>query len=217
MFMLVPITDELFVDSRAGRIPYIARGLSKRQLRLEPGQAHFGMIARGSAKVVDRYGQFELSEGMYFCTSEGEVEGTSSDVAVLMVSATSSALRQFGGPVEESGRLRYVSGCSDTLLLSPPRRGDPCLNHLHIPSRVLQEQHYHPSDRVGIILRGTGMCHTEGRAYGLHSGLAWRIPAGLDHHFESGGDGLDVLTWHPDSDFGPTDEDHPMINRTWLR
>ena len=25
---------------------------------------------------------------------------------------------------------------------------------------------------------------------------------------------LDVIAWHPDSDFGPTDQDHPMINRT---
>jgi hypothetical protein len=28
---------------------------------------------------------------------------------------------------------------------------------------------------------------------------------------------LDILAWHPDSDFGLTDEDHPMLNRTLLR
>jgi hypothetical protein len=25
-----------------------------------------------------------------------------------------------------------------------------------------------------------------------------------------------VLAFHPDSDFGPTDEDHPMLNRTYF-
>ena len=25
---------------------------------------------------------------------------------------------------------------------------------------------------------------------------------------------MDVIAYHPDSDFGPQDEDHPMINRT---
>ncbi|MSQ82944.1 MAG: hypothetical protein EXR77_08510 [Myxococcales bacterium] len=30
------------------------------------------------------------------------------------------------------------------------------------------------------------------------------------------GETLDVLAWHPDSDFGPTDQTHPMVNRTLL-
>jgi len=25
-----------------------------------------------------------------------------------------------------------------------------------------------------------------------------------------------VIAWHPDSDFGPRDDDHPMINRTLI-
>jgi hypothetical protein len=25
---------------------------------------------------------------------------------------------------------------------------------------------------------------------------------------------MDVIAWHPDSDFGPEDDDHPMVNRT---
>jgi hypothetical protein len=27
---------------------------------------------------------------------------------------------------------------------------------------------------------------------------------------------LDVIAYHPDTDFGPTDDNHPMINRTWF-
>jgi hypothetical protein len=34
------------------------------------------------------------------------------------------------------------------------------------------------------------------------------------HAFLSEEESLDILAWHPDSDVGPTDEDHPMLNHT---
>ena len=137
--------------------------------------------------------------------------------AFVVSALGSKGLRQFGGPAEKTGRLRYVDGCSDTLLLSPPRKGEPCLNHLHIPKGVKQRQHYHPSDRVGIILAGSGVCCADEGDFALTPGSCWLIPAGSNHHFETHAETLDVITWHPDSDFGPSDEDHPMINRTWVR
>ena len=27
---------------------------------------------------------------------------------------------------------------------------------------------------------------------------------------------MDVIAYHPDSDWGPTDETHPMVNRTFV-
>jgi hypothetical protein len=125
-------------------------------------------------------------------------------------------LRQLGGPLEDRGRLRYIDGCTDTLLVSPPRLGEPCLNHLHIPAGTRQSAHTHPSPRVGLIARGRGTCVTAHGAVPLVAGLGWWIPAGLTHAFHTGDDALDVVAWHPDSDFGPTDEDHPMRNRTYL-
>ena len=40
------------------------------------------------------------------------------------------------GKVEPTGRLAYIDGCTDTLLISPPRKGDACLNHLHFPKNI---------------------------------------------------------------------------------
>eukprot|EP00968_Pinguiococcus_pyrenoidosus_P010274 scaffold803_cov310-Pinguiococcus_pyrenoidosus.AAC.187 len=38
---------------------------------------------------------------------------------------------------------------------------------------------------------------------------------GLEHAFATKGDEqMCVIAFHPDSDFGPQDECHPMINRT---
>src|SRR5262249_51232703 len=93
----------------------------------------------------------------------------------------------------------------------------PCLNHLHIPPHTAQSAHTHPSERIGVILRGSGECRTgSGAVYPLASGMGWRIPTGSVHSFFTTDDSLDVIAWHPDSDFGPTDENHPMINRTIL-
>jgi len=44
--------------------------------------------------------------------------------------------------------------------------------------------------------------------------MGWRIPAGCLHSFFTTDSSLDVIAWHPDSDFGPTHDDHPMVNLT---
>lgn len=124
-------------------------------------------------------------------------------------------LTQFGGPVEEKGRLEYIDGCSDSLLVCPPVLGEPCLNHLHIPAGTNQTQHVHPSDRIGIIIRGSGECRTPDGVHALAPGMFWRIPTGGVHSFHTGpNESLDVFAWHPESDFGPRPDFHPMLNRT---
>ncbi|MBL8250065.1 MAG: cupin domain-containing protein [Candidatus Competibacter sp.] len=173
----------------------------------------YGMVTTGQARLADaETGPFGLREGMFFVLPDGgEVRGGGG----LVVTVDGyRGLRHIGGPLETAGRLRYIDGCSDTLLVCPPRLGDPCLNHLHIPPRTDQTPHTHPSVRVGVILRGTGECRTPGGVYPLSPGMGWYIPAGCLHSFFTAEDSLDVIAWHPDSDFGPRDDDHPMINRT---
>ena len=119
-----------------------------------------------------------------------------------------------GGPIEASGRLRYIDGCTDSLLLSPDVYGDPCFNHLHFPKGIDQTMHIHPSARIGIVARGRGVAVTPEGEYPLVPGLAFVItPDGL-HKFRTEDETMDVIAFHPDSDFGPNDDDHPMINRT---
>ncbi|MEZ6018333.1 MAG: cupin domain-containing protein [Planctomycetota bacterium] len=112
--------------------------------------------------------------------------------------------------------MRYIDGCTDSLLIPPVVLGDPCLNLLHIPPGTHQTQHVHPSIRVGTILSGTGTCETPGGKIALEPGLDFVIRAGGRHSFHTAGEALRVLAWHPDSDCGPSHEDHPMLNRTWI-
>ena len=41
-----------------------------------------------------------------------------------------------------------------------------------------------------------------------------KMPAGEEHCFHTDGEPMDIVAWHPDSDTGPSDDDHPMVNRT---
>lgn len=134
------------------------------------------------------------------------------------------------GKAEEKGRLKYIDGCTDSLLIPPVKLGDACLNHLHFPKNIDQTAHTHPSHRIGVVAKGNGMCKTPFGNMELTQGMIFVIKAwdgfsystGLDgkehpngeHSFETYENNMDVIAFHPDSDFGATDEMHPMINRT---
>jgi mannose-6-phosphate isomerase-like protein (cupin superfamily) len=122
-----------------------------------------------------------------------------------------------GGPLEERGRLRYIDGCTDSLLVPPVRLGDPCLNGLWFPMGTEQTSHTHPSVRIGMVVRGRGQCVTPSGVQDLRPGMVFVIHAEGEHRFRTEHDaGLTVVAWHPDSDTGPTDVDHPMVNRTMV-
>jgi hypothetical protein len=122
-----------------------------------------------------------------------------------------------GGPLEERGRLRYIDGCTDSLLVPPVRMGDPCFNGLWFPMGTKQTSHTHPSVRIGMVVRGRGRCVTPWGVHELRPGMVFVIHAEGEHRFETGPDaGLTVVAWHPDSDCGPTDQEHPMVRRTMV-
>jgi len=120
-----------------------------------------------------------------------------------------------GGPIEARGRLKYIDGCTDSLLLSPVKCGNPCFNALYFPPGINQTQHTHPSLRAGLVVSGRGECVTPQGRIPLEADLAFVIETDGVHSFRTFADsGMVVVAYHPDSDFGPKDEDHPMINRT---
>lgn len=119
-----------------------------------------------------------------------------------------------GGPIEAKGRLRYIDGCSDTILVGPPVKGNPCLNHLHFPRHISQTMHTHPSVRIGMVVRGRGRCVTPSGEHPLLPGMVWCLPVDDAHCFFTDDETMDIIAWHPDTDTGPCDIDHPMVNRT---
>jgi hypothetical protein len=119
------------------------------------------------------------------------------------------------GDIGDWGRQNYIDGCTSTLLISPVMKGDACMNSLYFPEGVEQTQHTHPSIRAGIIAGGEGICRTPVGDIPLTKGNSFFLPPETWHSFHTEkGKTLNVVAFHPDSDFGPTHEDHPMLNRT---
>lgn len=184
---------------------------------IEAAHTHsFGIVTNGKIHVQVAGDSFTLRAGMYFSVPgafriEGEGE------AAIFQRHGYRGLFSIGGPVEKSGRLTYIDHCTTTLICPPPRDGDPCLNLLSFPANLKQSTHIHPTLRLGAVVSGSGHCVLAGGRQALKPGIAFVIEPNLLHSFESGPDGLNVIAYHPDSDGGPTDESHPMLNRTYLK
>lgn len=225
----------------------------------------YGYVVRGRFKAQIDGLEVSLPEGSFFAAtrrvrldpsySAGDLQGAAGSMAVVIERHGYRALTQVG-VVESKGRLSYIDGCSDTLLVMPARLGDPCLNHLHFPPTIRQTQHTHPSIRLGIVARGRGMAFGPGWEKPLEPGMVFMLEEQELHSFrtdrgmrrataedverfahdvgdpdakcpfvagdwvedESARDvnGMDVIAFHPDSDWGPTDAAHPMRNRTYI-
>jgi hypothetical protein len=130
-----------------GSLPSELRGFAPNEaLGLPQGATHYGFVLEGTTTLGCAAGRFTLQAGMYFavpgsCSVGGPGRG------VVMSRLGFSGTFMLGGPIEPQGRLRYIDGCTDSLLVGPPVLGDPCLNHLHIPAGTRQTQHTHPSLR----------------------------------------------------------------------
>lgn len=206
------LTDGLLADLREGPHPGVVHGWSERPLELMNDATHFGLAVEGGARVETHGRVYELSEHQYFAVpGQCRIVGGRGLVCSRL---GCSGFFCVGGPAEQNGRLRYIDGCSDSLLISPVVKGDPCLNLLRIPQGIDQTEHTHPSDRIGAIISGHGICRTREGIVDLRAGCFFVLPADCLHSFHTPNDELRIVVYHPDSDFGPSDDDHPMLNRT---
>ena len=182
-------------------------------LELRDDGTHFGFVHQGFATLEVPAGKFLLAQGMYFAAPSGcRVSGPGQGLVVTRIGYCGVFV--LGGPIESRGRLRYINGCTDSLLIPPQMLGDPCLNALYFPAQISQTEHTHPSMRLGMIVSGSGECRTPELTHQLLPGLPFMIRAHGRHSFKTTSEEMIVIAFHPDSDFGPTHEKHPMINRT---
>lgn len=185
----------------------------------EPRSTAYGFVAGpGPVSFVVDGEYLEVKVGQFFCLPSARriTVGPEGGMGFLALRLGYMGIRLVGGPVEDVGRLRYIDGCSDTLLVSPPVKGDPCFNLLHFPVGITQTKHTHPTVRAGMIHRGVGRCITEEGESPLLPGHVFLLAPDAVHAFltDAHPRGMTLTVYHPDSDFGPTHEDHPMLNRT---
>ena len=99
-----------------------------------PPTTTYGVVVGGPAVLECEAGSFELKSEMYFSVvGDWSLRGGSG----LCVDAPGyEGVFQLGGPIEAVGRLRYIDGCTDSLLLGPLVCGDPCSNFRTLAGRV---------------------------------------------------------------------------------
>jgi len=177
----------------------------------------FGFIHAGETRLASGSRERRLRQGEYFCLAVTDRLIVDGGEGFLVLHLGYTGLNTVGGPIERRGRLRYIDGCSDSLLVGPAVRGDPCFNLLHFPPGIDQTIHTHPSIRAGQVHSGRGVCRTESGVQALEAGRLFFLHPGAPHAFATGQDADMLLTvYHPDSDFGPTHDEHPMLNRTFV-
>jgi len=230
----------LFDDSKNEKYPIRYYNVISGFVGDTEGVSYLGFVYSGSVSVLNNRNntKHELVSGMYFSIS-GHFQLCGDGKAILIEvlhdqgeypSTNYRAVDLIGGKIEEKGRLRYIDGCTDSLLIPPVKLGYPCLNHLHFPSGIDQTAHTHPSHRIGIVHSGNGLCKTPFGNVPLTPQTIFIIKAwdgvstdtGIDgktypngtHSFQTFDNVMNVIAFHPDSDFGATDINHPMINRT---
>lgn len=181
-------------------------------LELPPGPTYFGYVYEDASVLWHQENEFRLKAGMYFSVpGEARISGGK---GIAVSRPGYAGFFHVGGPIERRGRLKYIDGCTDSLLVSPILKGDPCLNLLYFPPGINQTQHTHPSNRIGMVAKGFGECVTPRGSTPLFPGQIFIIHAEGLHSFRTDDSDMTVIAYHPDSDFGATHEDHPMINRT---
>jgi quercetin dioxygenase-like cupin family protein len=215
-FVTLKLTNGLMHEHDDGRFRTLVFGFApKSTLQLPDGCTHFGIVVGGCIKLTYPERVRTVEEGDFFSVSGRATIDSSNGLGMISSAFGYSGLNVFGGPIEPTGRLRYIDGCTDTLLVPPVRKGNPCLNHLHFPNGIVQTPHTHPSIRSGMVYRGQGVCVIQQQEHvPLIPGYAFIIETNAVHSFNTQGESMDVIAFHPDSDTGMTDDDHPMINRT---
>jgi len=184
------------------------------------GSTLYGVVVEGTAWIYN--GKLStkgvlLKSGRYFTASGEVVIRLEANSAVVVIEKANYTGADTVGVVEPQGRLKYIDGCHDTILQGPIRFGEPVLNALYMPKGVNQTMHTHPSTRAGVVLHSEGAyAETPAAKHRLNKGTVFYLPQNGRHKFrtDEADTTLALVAFHPDSDFGPSDEVHPMINRT---
>ena len=164
--------------------------------------------------------KYALEGGQYFGLSVKESMSAVADGKLFVIVRLGYLVPNTVGWVEKQGRLSYIDGCSDSLLVFPARMGDASLNLLYFPPGIDQSFHRHPSIRLGCVIAGDGWSDNgeSGDTVSttrLAAGVSFCLVEQERHRFRTIGSSMTVVAFHPDGDWGPTDHNHTMLNRTY--
>lgn len=217
------IKSKFIIDRTETMYPSIANYLDVNELG-DTGYVYtqalstcYGYVLSGTASLPTDKLVLEKDYFSFWSKEPQKIEYTGSMVMFSRIGFRGQTL--IGSITEELGRLSYIDGCSDSILVYPPRLGDPSLNYLYFPPNIKQSFHTHPSIRMGVVISGAGYAsinENEENDIMLTTGDMFCLDQQELHRFRTTGQKMIVLAYHPDGDWGPTDHNHIMLNRTYL-
>jgi quercetin dioxygenase-like cupin family protein len=204
-----------FIDLRNTMYPCMGTKVCYSSYTATPYSTIYGFVLEGEVILPNGW---TAKPQQYFCYAAKDADVfITNGTAVFIERLGFLGQNLLGGPLEESGRLCYIDGCSDSLLVYPPRSGDPSLNMLFFPPGIDQTFHIHPSTRLGVVVKGSGKSTLAHETIDLEVGDLFCIEEREYHRFRTEQDQtLTVIAFHPDGDWGPTDQNHTMLNRTYI-
>ncbi len=178
----------------------------------------YGYSYGNSTLVVDGK-TYTLEKGQYFGLGVTDRASVKTVDKLFLVVRLGYIVPNTIGWIEKQGRLSYIDGCSDSLLVYPARLGDPSLNLLYFPPGIDQTFHRHPSIRLGCVVEGEGSSDSGEfnsiETKSLTVGSSFCLHEQERHRFKTSESSMTVIAFHPDGDWGPTDHNHTMLNRTY--
>lgn len=189
-------------------------------INIPPMTTVLGYVIDGVVEYRSKRGPIRILAGNYFSINhkflaDERVRVFGKSVLSILpgtVGHNVSGLMDVDGP----GHVKYIDGCTDSLLVAPTKLGAPCLNALYFPPNTVQSFHTHSSFRVGVVVSGNGLASLNDSDFLLTTGDCFYIYENEVHRFKTVDSPMSIIAIHPDSDWGPTDECHPMINKTDL-
>lgn len=209
------------IDMLDTMYPSIAEKVQEKRFTTRELSTSYGYVLSG--EVVFPNGAKAFEKQYFSFWSKDSVKLKVTGTAVFFTRIGFKGQNNIGGPLEQSGRLCYIDGCSDSLLIYPPRMGDPSLNALYFPAGINQSFHIHPSVRLGVVAEGSGYSCVQNNLNGevreipLKVGDMFCIEERELHRFRTEDSHMIVVPYHPDGDWGPTDHNHTMLNRTYIK
>ncbi|TXI90606.1 MAG: hypothetical protein E6Q36_01195 [Chryseobacterium sp.] len=99
-------------------------------------KSYYGFVYDGQVilKSHSRPNDIILSDGMYFSSiGNFTINSIGGSYVIIEVDHNSSYYKQnnfspmftVGGPIEATGRMKYIDGCTDSVLINPIKMGDP--------------------------------------------------------------------------------------------
>lgn len=209
------LNEEGMIDRRNTMYPSYAEKITNGYKSSEVFSTTYGYVLNGEVSLPNGW---IANEKEYFSYPSNELfEMEVTGTAVFFTRLGHMHQTNLGGPIEDSGRLCYIDGCSDSLLIYPSRAGDPSVNLLHFPPDINQTFHIHPSVRLGFVAEGFGNAELgDGTRIPLEAGSIFCIEERENHRFTTSGSEMKIIAYHPDGDWGPTDQNHTMLNRTYI-